>query len=253
MSKQFNITLNGAVKLVEADTAFELEDGSLTTADKLLVGDVVKHVVQGSVMLETIDAVVAIPTLEECAESAALLAERRIALMEARISTLETALVANNQAVQHMHRTIVELTATHVEAVFKDEVMIDSLAQRFFIAAANAIAHKAKSSRNRAPKLVVVDTMIPGCVIRAKLTEEGFAHIEMLDKEGVWVTGEGLPEQMRSEQLVTTFGNLLLSHGAEQGRFYFITEDVALEDYREAIAAEAQAVVKSVDVPATTH
>ncbi|MCY1281944.1 hypothetical protein D9M68_19970 [compost metagenome] len=250
---QLSITLNGRPTVMEADRAVELDNGSLTTADKLLVGDRIKVTRDMAQFIEEVEAVEHVPSLEECVESEALIAERRIQLLESRIETLETALIANNQAVQNFQRSIVELTAQHIETVFKDEVMIDTLAQRFFIAAANAIAHKAKNSRNRAPKLVVVDTMIPGCVIRAKLTAEGFAVIEMLDKEGVWATGDELPEQMRSEQIKTTFGNLLLSYGAEVDRAYFITEDVALEEYREAIAAEAQAVVKAVEEPVTTH
>lgn len=251
---QLSITLSGKAQVVEAEAAFELEDGSLTTAEKLLVGDRVKIMVHGNVMLEEVESVDRVPTLEECVESQATLEERRMAALESRIETLENALITNNHIVQGLQRTIVELTAQHVEAVFTNDVMIDSLAQRLFIAGANAIVHKVKSSRNRAPKLVVIDSMIPGVTLRATLSEENIAQIEMLDKTGTWVSGEELPEEMRTEAVITTFGNLLLAHHAEPGRAYFVTEDVALEEYREQLAAEAQAVVKGVvEQPAAVH
>jgi hypothetical protein len=242
------VTINGYTAVVDADETFILEDGTLTTAGKLLVGDSVQ-ITQNDVMhIGEVQAVeLDIPTRDMTAE------EQVIASLEARVAGLEEHLMITNQIIQGLQRSIVELTAQHIETLFKDDVMIDSIAQRIYIAGANAIAHKAKSSRNRAPKLVVVDTMIPGCVIRAHLTEEGYAVIEMLDKEGTWATGDDLPEQMRSEQIKTTFGNLLLSYGAELGRSYFITEDVALEDYREAVAAEARAVVQSVEEHAHAH
>jgi hypothetical protein len=251
---QYSITLAGNQRVFEADATFELEDGSLTTAEKLLVGDRVKIMVHDNAMLEEVEAVERVPTLEECVESKSILEELRLAALESRIETLEQALITNNQIVQGLQRTIVELTAHHVEAVFSNDVMLDTLAQRLFITGANAIAHKAKQSRNRAPKLVVIDSMIPGVTLRATLNEENVAQIEMLDKTGTWVSGEELPEEMRSEAVINTFGNLLLAHHAAPGRAYFITEDVALEEYREQVAAEAQAVVKGVvEQPNAVH
>lgn len=167
--------------------------------------------------------------------------EATIKHLTSRVVTLETALIANNDALTSLQRTLVELTADHIERLFSDQVMVDSLAQRFLIAGANAIAFKASKSKQRTPQLVAIEAQIPGCNIRAKLTEEGGLYLQMQDKEGLWQEGDELPEDFRQEAVTNSIGNLLASYGAEIGRFYYVIDDIALEEFRNAAAIEAKA------------
>lgn len=171
------------------------------------------------------------------------------ALVEAqgeRLETVEKALESANTALLGLQRTIVELTASHIDRIFSDQVMVDSLAQRFFIAGANAIAHKARQSRERTPELVVIEQAIPGS-IKVTLLEEGGVKIEeQLKDTGEWVTGDQLSEGMRSDVIKEVFGNLLAGYGASLGRAYFVVEDVHLEQFRKEAAQGAQSALASV-------
>jgi len=150
-----------------------------------------------------------------------------------RLASVENALTSANDALLGLQRTIVELTASHIDRIFTDQVMVDSLAQRFFIAGANAIAHKARQSRERTPELVVIEQEIPGA-IRATLKEEGGVLVEeQLKETGEWVTGDQLSEAMQAEVIQEVFGNLLAGYGCAIGRAYFIVEDVHLEEFRK--------------------
>lgn len=172
--------------------------------------------------------------------------DQRIAELEARLETVEKSLTTANSVILGLQRSIVDITADHVHRVFNDPVLIDSLAQRFFIAAANAIAFKAKSSKQRTPQLVVIEQYIPGA-IRATLQENGDVFIEEQTEGGEWKSGEALSEQMRTPEVQTAFGNLLISYTAEVGKPYFITEDVYLEEFRAQASQQALAVVKGVE------
>lgn len=178
-----------------------------------------------------------------------------------RLASVENALTSANDALLGLQRTIVELTASHIDRIFTDQVMVDSLAQRFFIAGANAIAHKARQSRERTPELVVIEQEIPGA-IRATLKEEGGVLVEeQLKETGEWVTGEQLSEAMQADVIQEVFGNLLASYGCSIGRAYFIVEDVHLEEFRkqaqqgarqalDQVAGAAAPVAEEVQAPA---
>ncbi|MNZ32845.1 hypothetical protein D3C78_501830 [compost metagenome] len=172
--------------------------------------------------------------------------DQRIQALEERLEIAEKALTTANSIILGLQRSIVDITADHVHRIFNDPVMVDSLAQRFFIAAANAIAFKAKASKQRTPQLVVIEQYIPG-VIRATLQEDGSVFIEEETEAGQWKSGEDLSPQMQSEEVQTAFGNLLIAYTAEVGKAYFITEDVFLEEFREKASQQALGVVKAVE------
>lgn len=247
------VDLTSPLELIIPEFADVEVDGKLTDAKNLLVGDKFSYSSEGAVFSGTITEVLIVEK-EISHEEHEARQEKKIASLESRVGTLETALIANNQALQNLQRTIVELTAHHIDHVLSNPVMVDTLAQRFLIAGANAIAHKAKTSKERAPQLVVTESLIPGCMIRAKLNEEGTAEIEQLDRDGSWVGGDQLDPAMREESLVTTFGQLLLSYGAEVGRFYFITDDINLEEFREQARTAAKENLDRIGaVSETTH
>ena len=163
-----------------------------------------------------------------------------LSAVSSRISTLEAALATTNDALMSVQRTIVELTAGHVDRIFSDSIMLDTIAHRIAIANANALMHKVKTSKDRTPELVVIEQAIPGA-IRVTLQENGYTLIEeQLKDSGEWVSGDQLTETMRSETITEAFGNLLVSYGAHVGRAYFIVEDVYLENFRKETALRAK-------------
>lgn len=173
--------------------------------------------------------------------------EAHITLLEERIETLESALESNNEAVLNLQRTIVELTASHIDRIFSDPVMVDTLSQRLFIAGANAIAHKARTSKERTPELVVIEAYIPGA-IRATLLDEGGVLIEeQVSESGEWVSGNDLSEHMQAEVITEAFGNLLAGYGAHIGRQYYIVEDVYLEQFRKDASEAARTTTAQID------
>jgi uncharacterized coiled-coil protein SlyX len=167
--------------------------------------------------------------------------EQRIEDLTSRVAQLEEALIANNEALGNLQRTLVELTADHMQRLFNDPVMVDSIAQRMFIAGANAIAHKAKQSKERAPELVVVEGYVPGS-IRVTLTDAGVVLEEQDKSTQKWVSGDALSEGLNSEQVQHVMGDLVVSYGGVHDRPYYVIDSVALEEFRKETAQKAMEV-----------
>ncbi|MND13027.1 hypothetical protein D3C76_810750 [compost metagenome] len=241
-------TQNGPVTAL-ASLVLHREDGSEVRAGELAVGDTYVVTRGGVSATETVAEILPVSAEEE----REFLQDDRIARLEqaleavsSRLETTENALTSANDALLGLQRTIVELTAAHIDRIFSDQVMVDTMAQRFFIAGANAIAHKARQSMQRAPELVVIEQAIPGA-IKATLLEEGGVLIEeQLAETGEWVTGEQLSEEMRADVIQEVFGNLLAGYGASIGRAYYIVEDVHLEQFRKDAQAGAKQALTSV-------
>lgn len=168
--------------------------------------------------------------------------DSRLASLEERIAQLEASLLQQGDTIVGLQRTIVEITADHVNRLFHDQVLLDSIAQRILVAGANAIAFKAKASRQQAPELLVLEAYLPDA-IRVTLTDEGaFVEMEEKDNRGVWMHGAALPEAMQSPELIKVFGELLISYGAEMGRPYYIMERGDVEVARKKAEEAARAL-----------
>lgn len=185
--------------------------------------------------------------------------DNRLTSLEERVAQLEASLLQANDTIIGLQRTIVEITADHVNRIFNDQVLLDSIAQRVLVAGANAISFKAKASRQQAPELMVVEGYLKGA-IRVTLQDEGVL-IEMEDApgSGKWVTGEELPKTMRSPEVAHVFGDLLISYGAEVGKAYFIMEKGDIEAARAEANKAALALTglgessEEQPAPETTH
>lgn len=185
--------------------------------------------------------------------------DNRLTSLEERVAQLESSLLQANDTIIGLQRTIVEITADHVNRIFNDQVLLDSIAQRVLVAGANAISFKAKASRQQAPELMVVEGYLKGA-IRVTLQDEGVL-VEMEDNPGSgnWVTGEELPEGMRSPEVAHVFGDLLISYGAEVGKAYFIMEKGDIEAARAEANKAALALTglgessEEQPAPETTH
>ena len=185
--------------------------------------------------------------------------DNHLTSLEERVAQLESSLLQANDTIIGLQRTIVEITADHVNRIFNDQVLLDSIAQRVLVAGANAISFKAKASRQQAPELMVVEGYLKGA-IRVTLNDEGVL-VEMEDNPGSgnWVTGEELPEGMRSPEVAHVFGDLLISYGAEVGKAYFIMEKGDIEAARAEANKAALALTglgessEEQPAPETTH
>lgn len=167
--------------------------------------------------------------------------EERIAQLEAQVAQLQESLIQANDAMLAINRTLVELTADHIQRLFNDDVMIDSIAQRVFIAAANAIAFKAKQSKQRAPELVVVEGYVPGA-IRVTLTEDGPLVEEQHTATQKWLSGDEMSEGLKNEKVQHAMGDLVISYGGQIGRAYYVIDSVALEEFRKETSKKAMEI-----------
>lgn len=168
--------------------------------------------------------------------------DNRLTSLEERVAQLESSLLQANDTIIGLQRTIVEITADHVNRIFNDEVLIDSIAQRVLVAGANAISFKAKASRKQAPELMVLEAYLPDAIRVTLGDEEVIIEMEEKDNRGVWRSGEDLPEPMRSDELCKVFGDLLISYGAEVGRPYYIMERGDVEAARKKAGEAALAL-----------
>lgn len=149
-----------------------------------------------------------------------------------RVTELERQLASVQQQ-------LVTVCASQIQALFSSPVMVDSLAARFFSAAANALHYKANASTERAPELVVIEGYVPGS-LRAILNEDGSATVDQQLKGatnagGAW---ESATQEYAEKGVMETFTQLLAAYGAEANRVYYITDSVTLSTHREKIARE---------------
>lgn len=160
------------------------------------------------------------------------MSQAQIKALQARVGQLEDQLKAHQQQ-------IVNTVAMQLQTFFTNPVMVDSLAHRLLIAGANAIAHKASHSTERAPELTVLEGYIPGA-LRAILNTDGSLSIEQQLKGatnagGEWESATALYEE---KGVLDSFAQLLSAFGAEAGRVYYITDTVTAQTHREKMAKE---------------
>lgn len=150
--------------------------------------------------------------------------------------------------VLNLQQQIVSVTAAHVDNLFSNQVMLDTIAHRLLVAAANALAHKARTSKERMPQLVVVEGYVPGAM-RATIHEDGTVFIEEEvetdDPSGQvgYVSGDDLSDQLKDPAFAQAIGDLLLSYTATPGRAYYVIDDVSLEEFRQQAAERAKTAI----------
>jgi len=240
MSNTVKLTTNQGEVILASDAEVVREDGQTVTVSELQVGDKIEVTRNMAIFREEILEIS--PVEQEVSEEEREASqEERIEALQARVTQLEETLVATNDALMAVNRTLVELTADHMQRLFNDPVMVDSIAQRMFIAGANAIAHKAKQSKERAPELVVVEGYVPGS-IRVTLTDAGVVLEEQDKSTQKWVSGDALSEGLNSEQVQHVMGDLVVSYGGVNDRPYYVIDSVALEEFRQETSKKAMEV-----------
>jgi uncharacterized coiled-coil protein SlyX len=240
MSNTVKLTTNQGEVILASDAEVVREDGQTVTVSELQVGDKIEVTRNMAIFREEILEIS--PVEQEVSEEEREASqEERIEALQARVTQLEETLVATNDALMAVNRTLVELTADHMQRLFNDPVMVDSIAQRMFIAGANAIAHKAKTSKQRAPELVVVEGYVPGSV-RVTVTDNGVIVEEQDKATQQWVSGEALSEGMRDAKIQHVMGDLVVSYGGVNDRPYYVIDSVALEEFRQETSKKAMEV-----------
>lgn len=160
-------------------------------------------------------------------------------MSQAQIKALQSRVIQLEEQLKAHQQQIVNTVAMQLQTFFTNPVMVDSLAHRLLIAGANAIAHKASHSTERAPELTVLEGYIPGA-LRAILNTDGSLSIEQQLKGatnagGEWESATALYDE---KGVLDSFAQLLSAFGAEAGRVYYITDTVTAQTHREKMAKE---------------
>ena len=92
-------------------------------------------------------------------------------MSQSQIKALTQRIVSLEDALTKLQQATVNTVATQIQALFTDPVMVESITHRMLASAANAIAHKAAQSNQRAPELTVLEGYIPGA-LRAIMNED---------------------------------------------------------------------------------
>jgi hypothetical protein len=174
--------------------------------------------------------------------------DERTLTNDQRIELLEQQVLQLQQQLQASQMQMVEVVAGQIQSLFSNQVLIDSMAARFFTAGANALAFKVSNSQERAPELVVMEGYIPGS-IRIALAEDGSVSIEQQVKGSTSIS-EGWESSLADfdkKGLTEKFKQLLASYGAEAGRVYYITDSVTQQKHREAMASQLASDVRPAD------
>lgn len=159
--------------------------------------------------------------------------------LEERILVLEQLVATQQQALQDFQQQAVGTIAQQIEMLFKNEILVDSMAARFFGAAQNAIAFKANHSQQRAGELVVLEAYIPGSM-KASFSEDGVLSLEQQLK-GSTGPGEGWEsslEEFDKRGLTDGFKELMAAYGAEANRIYYITDTVNQQKHRQLMSRQ---------------
>lgn len=169
------------------------------------------------------------------------MSQAQIKALNARVGELEDQLKAHQQQ-------IVNTCAAQLQSLFQNQVLVDSLTHRMLIAAANALAHKASQSQERAPELVVLEGYIPGA-LRAIFNEDGSMTVEQQLKGAVNAGGnwESATAFYEEKGILTQFAQLMAAYGAEAGRVYYITDTVTASAHRDKLAREMAANVTATE------
>ena len=169
-------------------------------------------------------------------------------MSQSQIKALTQRIVSLEDALTKLQQATVNTVATQIQALFTDPVMVESITHRMLASAANAIAHKAAQSNQRAPELTVLEGYIPGA-LRAIMNEDGSMTVEQQLKGATNAGGqwESVTEDYQEKGVLETFSQLMASFGVTAGRVYYITDTVTAGTHRTKVAQELAAQVTAVE------
>ena len=136
-----------------------------------------------------------------------------------------------------IQETVREEVKAYMDAMFRNPVMLDTLASAMLSRAVAALNYRAHHSTQRMPTLVVSENRIPGA-IRVQLGEDGslLAEEALADPIGDVEQWEKSKSVMDDELVSNSVKELVLSYGGVAGKFYYVIDDISLETYRKSLS-----------------
>lgn len=132
-----------------------------------------------------------------------------------------------------IQQMVQEEVKAYMDAMFRNPVMLDTLASALLSRSVAALNYRAQHSTQRMPTLVVSESPIPGA-IRVMLSEDGAmtAEEQIVDPEGDVEAWERSTSVMDAEVVYNAVKELVLSYGAAPGKYYYVLDDITLEKHR---------------------
>lgn len=138
---------------------------------------------------------------------------------------------------QHVDETFKEL--------FNNPIVIESMATSVLRAGINALDHKARWSTERKPHSIVLARYVPGA-LRLIQQEDGYILLEQQDVADAearklndgWAPHPDLNDQ---EHVQLLFKDLLASYDAQPNRYYYVIDDISLQNFREGVSDQVRA------------
>ena len=141
--------------------------------------------------------------------------------------------VMENVEQKSIQQMVQEEVKAYMDAMFRNPVMLDTLASALLSRSVAALNYRAQHSTQRMPTLVVSESPIPGA-IRVILSEDGAmtAEEQIVDPEGDVEVWERSASVMDAEVVYDAVKELVLSYGAVPGKHYYVLDDITLEKHR---------------------
>lgn len=146
------------------------------------------------------------------------------------------------------HEAMAKIAAEQIQMLFQNPVMLDSISHILLNNAANAIAHKARSSDARPPKAMLVKAWFPG-VQRLRHMEDGSILLEN-QLAGSTSPDEGWEEDHEWKEIEHAdhaLLEMLQSFGAEAGQMLYLTDDISYGKHRENLHTQLKAAAERRD------
>lgn len=167
----------------------------------------------------------------------------RIEELEQRCAKLEEETRAKTETIL---RELVTISATQIQQLFENDVMLTSIASNIVTSIQNALVFKASSSSNRKPVMMVIRDYAPKSM-RVVYRENGELVVDQQAVDVVDPDGEWTPSPyLQNPDFLNAIRALLLSYGVEADETVYVLTDLDLDEHRqklsEAIARQAQAL-----------
>lgn len=159
--------------------------------------------------------------------------------------------VIENAEQKSIQQMVQEEVKAYMDAMFRNPVMLDTLASALLSRAVAALNYRAQHSTQRMPTLVVSENPIPSA-IRVILDEQGamVAEEQLANQEGKVPTDaqwERSGSIMDSVEVYDAVKELVLSYGAVPNKHYYVLDDITLEKHRNSLNEKIR---QSVDLAA---
>lgn len=142
--------------------------------------------------------------------------------------------VENMTVAPKVSREVATYVGQQIENLFQNPIMLDGIATALLHRQLSALQERARTSKDRQPRTVLVKMYFPG-VVRILMTEQGVVTLEQ-QVEGATTEHEGwvLSEELMSRpEVVSSFAQMMATEGLDADTYYYITDDITLQNKQE--------------------